>query len=53
MTNSLKKILGQIEDFLLNDESKKALWDILTALRGPDRENNDGTLLLSFRRLGR
>lgn len=38
---TLEKVLNVIDEFLERDPYGEQLWDILTALRGPDADNPD------------
>ena len=35
-----KALLNEIDEYLAYNEGAKKLWDVLTALRGPDNENS-------------
>ena len=35
-----KALLNEIDEYLASNEGAKELWDVLTALRGPDNHNN-------------
>jgi hypothetical protein len=39
MTKKLREALDQIDELLLDPLLSRDLWDVLTALRGPDSEN--------------
>lgn len=44
MNPKLRAQLDQIQQWLLDPDGSEALWDVLTALRGPDTGNLKGKL---------